>query len=84
MILSAFLKDQALATFNFLNAEKRYVAGGFIPPAYIDNLDDDDIISSRGDLGKFHTKALEEDEDDYLPEEKKEPKKLEKPEAKDK
>lgn len=78
--------DQALATFNFLNAEKRYVAGAFIPPSYIDNLDDDDIITSQGDIGKYHTKGLEEpdDDEDLLPEEKKEPKKLEKPEEKDK
>lgn len=28
------LQDQALATFNFLNSERRYVAGAFIPPEY--------------------------------------------------
>ncbi len=78
------LKDQALATFNFLNAEKRYVAGAFIPPSYIENLDDDDIITSQGDIGKYRTTALEEpqDEDDHLTGEKKELKKLERPEDK--
>lgn len=79
--------DQALATFNFLNAEKRYVAGAFIPPSYIDSIDDDDIISSQGDIGKFRTIPLDEkdDDDDFLfPGEKKEPKKLEKPEERDK
>jgi NADH dehydrogenase [ubiquinone] 1 alpha subcomplex assembly factor 3 len=35
--------DQALATFNFLNAEKRYVAGAFIPPSYVNAYEDEDI-----------------------------------------
>lgn len=29
--------DQALATFNFLNSEKRFVAGAFIPPSYVES-----------------------------------------------
>jgi len=33
--------DQALATFNFLNAEKRYIAGAFIPPSYMDMNEDE-------------------------------------------
>ena len=37
--------DQALAVFNFLNAEKRYVAGAFIPPSYVDEFEDDAYTS---------------------------------------
>jgi len=38
--------DQALSTFNFLNSERRYVAGAFIPPNYIEEL---------GDSEKYHS-----------------------------
>ncbi|XP_064606640.1 NADH dehydrogenase [ubiquinone] 1 alpha subcomplex assembly factor 3-like isoform X2 [Liolophura sinensis] len=34
--------DQALATFNFLNSERRYVAGAFIPPEYTHTFRDED------------------------------------------
>lgn len=33
--------EQACATFNFLNAEGRYVAGALIPPQTIESTDDD-------------------------------------------
>lgn len=32
------LQHQALATFNFLNSEKRYVAGAMIPPTYLESV----------------------------------------------
>ena len=37
--------DQALAVFNFLNAEKRYVAGAFIPPSYVNEFEEDSYTS---------------------------------------
>ncbi|GJQ66304.1 putative DNA binding protein [Trypoxylus dichotomus] len=38
--------DQACSTFNFLNAEGRYVAAALIPPQIIDS-GDDDILKSK-------------------------------------
>lgn len=73
--------DQALATFNFLNAEKRYVAGAFIPPSYIENLDDDDFFTNR-EFGKRpqNDPELPEENESYLTDGEKE----EKPKDKDK
>jgi NADH dehydrogenase [ubiquinone] 1 alpha subcomplex assembly factor 3 len=44
--------DQALSTFNFLNAEKRFVAGAFIPPTYVDVNEDEDIYADVPDSQK--------------------------------
>lgn len=68
-------QDQALATFNFLNAEKRYVAGAFIPPSYIENLDDDDFFTNR-ELGKMplNDTELPEENESYLTDGEKEEK----------
>ena len=38
-----FSQDQACATFNFLNAERRMVAAGLIPPTYMQLQDDEDL-----------------------------------------
>lgn len=38
--------DQACSTFNFLNAEGRYVAGALLPPEIIESTDDD-LIKSK-------------------------------------
>ncbi|KAI4468439.1 nuclear protein e3-3 [Holotrichia oblita] len=38
--------DQACSTFNFLNAEGRYVAAALIPPEVIDSTDDD-VLKSK-------------------------------------
>ena len=50
-------QEQALATFNFLNSERRYVAGALIPPNYISDTNtdieflDEDILD--GPLPEF-------------------------------
>ncbi|XP_046369474.1 NADH dehydrogenase [ubiquinone] 1 alpha subcomplex assembly factor 3-like [Haliotis rufescens] len=36
--------DQACSTFNFLNSERRYVAGALIPPTYIHMQHDEDAL----------------------------------------
>ena len=36
-------QDQACATFNFLNAERRMVAAGLIPPTYMQLQGDEDL-----------------------------------------
>nr|KAG5699524.1 hypothetical protein BaRGS_020083 [Batillaria attramentaria] len=36
--------DQACSTFNFLNAERRVVAAGLIPPTYIQFENDEDLL----------------------------------------
>ena len=63
------LKDQALATFNFLNSEKRYVAGAFVPPSYVHAFEDDDInkgIPDNIDPAVLPDKDFEGSEDDDL------------------
>jgi len=57
--------DAALSTFNFLNSEKRYVAGAFIPPSYV-KMDSDSAGLNTGDrnqiLGTIEQDYLLEDE----------------------
>jgi hypothetical protein len=68
-LLIVSFQDQALATFNFLNAEKRYVAGAFIPPSYVHAYEDDDIhknVPSDVDPGVIPEKEFEGLEDDDL------------------
>lgn len=47
--------EQALATFNFLNSEQRYVAGAFIPADYVEELGDADVYRTD----KAHTQLAE-------------------------
>lgn len=37
-------QDQACATFNFLNAERRVVAAALVPPSYMHLENDEDLI----------------------------------------
>jgi len=39
--------EQACATFNFLNAENRYIAGALIPPLTLQPTDDDVVMSKK-------------------------------------
>jgi NADH dehydrogenase [ubiquinone] 1 alpha subcomplex assembly factor 3 len=39
--------EQACATFNFLNAENRYIAGALIPPLTLRPTDDDVLMSKK-------------------------------------
>jgi NADH dehydrogenase [ubiquinone] 1 alpha subcomplex assembly factor 3 len=39
--------EQACATFNFLNAENRYIAGAVIPPRTLRPTDDDVLMSKK-------------------------------------
>ncbi|KAJ4444909.1 hypothetical protein ANN_06708 [Periplaneta americana] len=39
--------EQACATFNFLNAENRYIAGALIPPVTLRPSDEDVIMSKK-------------------------------------
>ncbi|XP_066994984.1 NADH dehydrogenase [ubiquinone] 1 alpha subcomplex assembly factor 3 [Anabrus simplex] len=57
--VEALTTEQACATFNFLNAENRYVAGALIPPNDI-RPTEDDIMAT-----KLRNKRLYEVEDDY-------------------
>lgn len=41
------MQHQALATFNFLNSEKRCVAGAMIPPHFLDAMNDEDVYTSK-------------------------------------
>ena len=43
------MQDQALATFNFLNSEKRYIAGAFVPPAFLENVTEEDEYNALMD-----------------------------------
>ena len=40
------MQEQALTTFNFLNSENRYVAGGFIPPLFVETRFDEDAYDT--------------------------------------
>ncbi|PSN44879.1 hypothetical protein C0J52_06195 [Blattella germanica] len=51
--------EQACATFNFLNAENRYIAGALIPPISLRPTDDDILLTKLK-----HRKLLISDEDD--------------------
>ncbi|XP_076469628.1 NADH dehydrogenase [ubiquinone] 1 alpha subcomplex assembly factor 3-like [Babylonia areolata] len=50
--------DQACSTFNFLNAERRVVAAGLIPPTYM-HLDNDEDLEIRAQLAKGGGKLFE-------------------------
>lgn len=48
-------QEQALATFNFLNSERRLVAGAFIPPTYTETLltgTDEDVNRLLASVGE--------------------------------
>ncbi|XP_049883935.1 NADH dehydrogenase [ubiquinone] 1 alpha subcomplex assembly factor 3 [Pectinophora gossypiella] len=45
--------EHACSTFNFLNAEGRYVAGALIPPLHID-LNEDDMLQSKLHYGNLY------------------------------
>jgi NADH dehydrogenase [ubiquinone] 1 alpha subcomplex assembly factor 3 len=45
--IEALTTEQACATFNFLNAENRYIAGALIPPLTLRPTDDDVLISKN-------------------------------------
>jgi len=42
-------QEQAVSTFNFLCAEKRYVAGAFIPPTKVEMADDEVYLQDNID-----------------------------------
>ncbi len=69
-----FLQDQALATFNFLNAEKRYVAGAFIPPSYI--LDNDEDMMYTSMIAHKHDPNITATDYDYLSDDEEEQQRL--------
>lgn len=52
--------EQACATFNFLNAERRCIAGAVIPPLTLQVTEDDVVLSKR------RRKRLYESSDDEI------------------
>lgn len=65
IIRNLLSQDQALATFNFLNAEKRYVAGAFIPPSYVE-MHADDIPFDPNSLKLDQSRNQKDDIDDDI------------------
>lgn len=64
------MQDQALSTFNFLNAEKRYIAAGLIPPSYLDASEDEQFRSlqqhrdpMRTETNIFGPSPIEQDQE---------------------
>ncbi|CAH0601894.1 unnamed protein product [Chrysodeixis includens] len=47
--------EHACSTFNFLNAEGRSVAAALIPPTFIHNMNEDDMMQTRLEQDKFNT-----------------------------
>ena len=57
-----------MATFNFLNAEKRYVAGAFIPPTYVESTEDEELrIMTAGEAARAARDAKGGIDDDITP-----------------
>ncbi len=76
------LQDQALSTFNFLNNERRYVAGAFIPPHNVD-VAEDEVYSLTGDVDMTATKSLGMTDEDFIEEQLERVQQQEKSEKKD-
>ena len=72
-------QDHALATFNFLNSEKRYVAGAFIPPKYLEAYSGEQAFSTAsaggmditGNMGDWLTEGSPGEGDEFISEEAK-------------